>query len=120
MSAANHGHHVGGVKDMLFVNRVRGGLDPGVRIVRDKLDGWKIVSFGELPAELRGIALSECKIGVEVPLIGVAETRLVNELRINRPNIRNLRVIVVDVSALALDRSLCWIEAVTRLRGLMS
>ena len=78
MLAADHGDDVRGIEDVLLVDGIGAGVDPGVRVRADELNGGQAVGLGELPAELALDSPAESQVGVEVALVGVAEANLVD------------------------------------------
>src|SRR5215469_18857007 len=96
--AANHRDNVGGIEDMLFIDGVRAGSDPGIRIWGAELDTREIIGFRKLPAKLGGITLVQCQVNKEVALPGIAEPGFVNEGGADVPDVGDLRVVVVNIA----------------------
>ena len=92
--------HIGGVENMLDVDRVGGGRNPRVRILACLLDRRKVVRLGKLPAHLRGVPLIQGEVAKVAVLKRVTYSGLVDHRGADVPNIGYLRLIVGDVAAL--------------------
>ena len=88
---------------MLLVDGVGAGLNPGVGVGAVELDGGQTVGLGELPAQRGWVARAESLVGKEVALVGVAEANLVDGVGGEIGDEGDLRVVAVDVTALAAD-----------------
>jgi len=64
--AANHGHHIGGIKGELLIHCVRAGRDPGIGIRAGELDIGEVVRLCKLPAQLAGGNLCSGRVFKEV------------------------------------------------------
>src|SRR6266478_5984530 len=103
MLAADHGHHVGRLKAVLNIDCVRLRVQDIIASRPIDCDIRKDIGFRILKADLLRVPQPDTLRNEPITLPGVSKPKLINNVWTDRPYVRDLRIVAIDVAGLAID-----------------